>query len=312
MNTGTLQPLSPGQDYDTDFTLLVPILNAAGVPVTLDMKQSPPGHARLSLRPFDPDTCHLWAECCLEDEAYLSAELVVGWFFRAFSASVKADARVECRGCVVSVVLSVGPYRILYDIIPVVALKGWPEVGQPWLTQAHFWDGKLKDEDVTGGFYLLPSTSGADWHLAFSASELYLRKILPLPLVHAFRAATAVLGRSLSKVLGPYPLFTLALWSCERLPNSYLGREENAAHALLGLLDDLSSSLVHRHLPNYFLPQWNILESLSKTATERLAEEVARVRGDPSKYLRQAVERAKEAKRLTKAFRNQASCAVVS
>ncbi|XP_053115168.1 transmembrane protein 102 [Hemicordylus capensis] len=311
LDPGTLRPLSLGGDYDVDFTLLVPILDAAGVPVTLDMKQSLPGHTHFSLRPFDAETVHRWADCCSGDEAFLSAQLVSDWFFRCVATAAK-DVRVEHRGSVASVVVSAGPYRVLYDIVPVVALKGWPEVGEPWLGQAHFWDGKLKDEEVASGFYLAPSLSGADWRLAFSASELHLRKILPLPLVHAFQAAMAVLCAGLSGGLGPYHLFTLALWSCERLPASYLGREENAAHALLGLLDDLSASLAHRHLPNYFLPQWNILEGLSQRAMAHLAQEVARVRADPSRHLRRAVEGAKEAKRLAKAFRNQSPAPTVS
>ncbi|KAJ6654879.1 hypothetical protein lerEdw1_006350 [Lerista edwardsae] len=309
VDPGTL--LGPGGDYDVDFTLLVPVLNAAGVPVTLDMQHSPPGHTQISLRPFDSGTFHHWADCCSGDEAYLSAGRVSDWFFHAFAAVAK-EMRVERRSCVTSVVFPAGPYRVLYDIVPVVALKGWPEVGQPWLAQAHFWDGKLRDEEVTGGFYLLPSASGADWSLAFAASELHLRKVLSVPLVHAFQAAVAILGAKHCHPLISYHLFTLALWSCERLPASYLGQEENAAHALLGLLDDLSACLVHRHLPNYFLPQWNILEGLSRQAVEHLAKEVAGVRADPAKHLRQAVEGAKEAKRLAKAFRSGPSSATAS
>ncbi|KAH0626069.1 hypothetical protein JD844_000788 [Phrynosoma platyrhinos] len=309
VNLGNLDPLSPGGDYDAAFTLLVPVLNAAGVPVTLDMKQSPPGHTRFSLRPFDAGTTGLWSEYCLGDEDYLVANRVAEWFFHAFATCAK-DERVEQRGCVTSAIISAGSLRVLYDVVPVVVLKGWPEVARPWLTQAHFWDGKLKDEDVAGGFYLLPS-SGADWRLAFSASELHLRGILPLPLAWAFRAAVAVLGRSRPlKGLGPYHLFTLALWSCERLPSSYLSREENAAHAMLGLLDHLLASLVERRLPNYFLPEWNLLEGLSRQALESLAHKVAQARAQPSQYLRQAVERAKEAKRLAKAFRDQNSASV--
>lgn len=298
--------LDPGGDYDADFTLLVPVLSTAGVPVTLDMQHCPPGHAQLSLRPFDSGTFRHWADCCSGEEAHLSAGRVSDWFFHAF-ASVAKEVRVERRGCITSVVVLAGPHRILFDIVPVVALKGWPEVGQPWLTQAHFWDGKLRDEEVTGGFYLLPSTSGVDWSLAFAASELQLRRILPLPLVHAFRAAVAVLGAKRCHPLISYHLFTLALWSCERLPASYLGQEANAAHALLGLLDGLSASLAHRHLPSYFLPQWNILEGLSRQVVEHLAQEAARVRADPARYLRQAVEGAKEAKRLAKAVRSGAA-----
>ncbi|XP_020655424.3 nucleotidyltransferase MB21D2 [Pogona vitticeps] len=305
VDPGSLQPLSPGSDYDTDFTLLVPVLDAAGVPVTLDMKRSPPGHAQVSLHPFGASAVSHWSDCCCPgDEAYLSAERVSDWFFASFASCAK-DARVERRGSVTSVVLVVGPYRILYDIVPVVALKGWPVVARPWLTQAHFWDGKLTDEEAAGGFYLSPSASGPHWCLAFSASELHLRRILPLPLVLASRAAMALLGCEGLRGLGPYHLFSLCLWSCERLPARYLGREENAAHALLGLLDDLLASLVHGELPSYFLPQWNLLEGLSRRAMETLAQEVARARADPSRYLRRAVERAKEGRRSAKAFRDQ-------
>ncbi|XP_025031020.1 protein MB21D2 [Python bivittatus] len=300
----SLRPLSPGGDYDTSFTLLVPVLHAAGVPVTLDMKHSAPGHAQISLGPFDATTLQRWSECSSGDQTFLSAELVSEWFFRAFSSAAK-DLRVELRGRVTSVVICVGPSRVLYDIIPVVALRGWPEVAQPWLSQAHFWDGKLRDEDVAGSFYLLPSASGSDWQLAFSASELHLRRILPLPLLRSLRAAIAALPWGGLRGLGPYHLFALSLWSCERLPSSYLAQEENAAHSWLGLLDDLCASLLHGHLPNYFLPQWNLLEGLSPRAAQTLARAVAQVRADPSKYLRQAVEGAKEAKRLAKAYRCQ-------
>lgn len=300
----TLCPLSPGGDYDTSFTLLVPVLNVAGVPVTLDMTQSPPGHTRISLEPFDAPTLQRWSECSCGDETFLSAELVSEWFFRAFSAAAK-DLRVELRGRITSVIVCVGSYRVLYDIVPVVAFRGWPEVARPWLSQGHFWDGKLRDEDVTAGFYLFPSTSGSDWYLAFSASELHLRRILPPPLLWSLRATTAALPWGGLQGLGPYHLFTLALWSCERLPSRYLAEEENAAHALLGVLDDLSASLAEGDLPNYFLPQWNLLQGLSPRATRILARAVAQVRANPSKYLRQAVEGAKEAKRRAKAYRRQ-------
>ncbi|XP_077170984.1 transmembrane protein 102 isoform X2 [Paroedura picta] len=309
VDLGVPQHFAPGGDYDVDFTLLVPILHAAGVPVTLDMEQTLPGHARFSLRPFEATTLQRWSDCCPGDEAYLSAELVSAWFARSFSAAAKG-ARVKSRGCVTSAVVSVGHCRVLYDLVPVVAFRGWPEVARPWLTQAHFWDGKLRDEDVAGAFYLLPAASGGcSWRLAFATSELSLRKLLPQPLLRASWAATAVLGRLLPEGFGPYHLFTLVLRACERLPTSYLGREENAAHVWLGLLDDLLACLVHRHLPHYFLPQWNVLEGLSPRDAEHLARELVRVRADPSKHLRQAVEEAKEAKRLAKALRNQSSSA---
>ncbi|XP_077662761.1 nucleotidyltransferase MB21D2-like [Eretmochelys imbricata] len=451
MDPGVLGRSAPGADYDADYTLLVPVLQARGCPVTLDMCRCPPGHAWLALGPFGPEACHRWADCCRDHggEAYLAPGLVSAWFSQALGAVADRVRAAPCRGGpvmervaghggLVTLLLSHGTVRALYDVVPVVAFQGWPAVAQEWLGRSHFWDGKLREEDVAGGFYLLPGSgpawreasgpveasgpawreasgpveasgpawreasgpveasgpawreasgpagreasgpagreasgpveasgpawreasgpveasgpawreasgpveasgpawreasgpveasgpawreasgpveasgpagreasgpawreaSGLAWRLSFSRSELHLKKAVPPPLLQAYRAARAALGGAWGGRAGPYHLWTLVLWACERLPARYLGREENAAHCLLGLLDDMAAGLGAGAGPHYFLPGYDRLAGVPEPG---LARAVAAVRGDPAGHLREAVERVKMAAKL--------------
>ncbi|XP_074926737.1 nucleotidyltransferase MB21D2-like [Chelonoidis abingdonii] len=85
VDPGVLDHLAPGADYDADYTLLVPVLQAHGCPVTLDLRRCPPGHAWLALAPFGPEACHRWADCCHRhgSQAYLAPGLVSAWFSQA-------------------------------------------------------------------------------------------------------------------------------------------------------------------------------------------------------------------------------------
>nr|XP_042703386.1 protein MB21D2-like [Chrysemys picta bellii] len=419
VDPGVLGCLAPGADYDADYTLLVPILQARGCPVTLDLRRCPPGHAWLALAPFGAEACHRWADCCRHhgNEAYLAPGLVSAWFSQALGTVADraraaprrggpAVERVAGQGGLVTLLLSHGEVRVLYDVLPVVAFQGWPAAAREWLGRSHFWDGKLREEDVAGGFYLLPGsglagheasgpvedsgpasyeasvpvaasgpawreasgpveasglawreasgpveasgpawreasgpveasgpawreasgpveasgpawreasgpveasgpawceasglvdTSGLAWRLSFSRSELHLKKAVPPPLLQAYRAARAALGGAWGRRVGPYHLWTLVLWACERLPARYLGREENAAHCLLGLLDDMAAGLGAGACPHYFLPG---CDRLAGGLELGLAHAVAAVRGDPAGHLRQAVERVKMATKL--------------
>uniref|UniRef100_UPI00398EFC32 nucleotidyltransferase MB21D2-like isoform X2 n=1 Tax=Pristiophorus japonicus TaxID=55135 RepID=UPI00398EFC32 len=334
MDPDELGDYARGTDYDADFTLLVPALKLhdRNQPVTLDMRHSAPCHSWLSLRLFDEGTLAKWKDCCTETQAaddaggeggsyYFSPTKVADWFFRSVAAVIAEVRRhpqrgmpgvaaVEKNGAVVSVILSVGRSRLLYDIVPVVSFKGWPAVAQNWLTENHFWDGKITEEEVISGFYLVPACSGLgdrhnEWRLAFSRSEVQLKKCISVPLIQAYQAYKAVITKLLSRprAISPYHLRSLMLWACDRLPSSFLGQASNTAHFLLGLLDDLAHCLVNKACPNYFLPQCNMFEQLSDGAALLLACRLSSVRSDPAGHLRSAVEHAKAAGRLSQELR---------
>ncbi|XP_067828175.1 nucleotidyltransferase MB21D2-like [Heptranchias perlo] len=332
MNPDELGDYARGTDYDVDFTLLVPALKLhdRNQPVTLDMRHSAPCHSWLSLRLFDEGTVNKWKDCCTETENnggdpggsyYFSPTKVADWFFRSISAVIEGICRnpqrgmprvvkVEKNGTVVSVILNVGRSRMLYDVVPVVSFKGWPAVAQNWLMENHFWDGKITEEEVISGFYLVPACSCLgnrenEWRLAFSRSEVQLKKCISVPLIQAYQAYKAVIIKLLSRprAISPYHLRSLMLWACDRLPSSFLCQDENMAHFLLGLIDDLSHCLVNKSCPNYFLPQCNMFEHLPDDTVLLLACKLSSVRSDPAEHLRSAIEHAKAASKLAQELR---------
>nr|XP_025044175.1 transmembrane protein 102 [Pelodiscus sinensis] len=419
LDPGVLGCYTSRANYDADYTLLVPVLQTHGCPIALDLHRCPPGYAWLPLAPFGPEAWHRWADCCQhhDGQAYLAPSLVSAWFCQTLVAVTsqaqatpqQGEPTVEWvvgQGGLVTLMLRHGTLRALYDVVPVVAFQGWPAVAQDWLSHSHFWEGKLMEEDVAEGFYLLPSScpawrdypdqgrttltkdylltwqeslgpveapglvetvgkawheaqnlvdvvgltwhevsgsgeavdsvkaigptcheaqdpvdaSGLAWHdtldpveamsqlealgpaeavgpawreaqdaaeatglawrLSFSRSELHLKQVVPPPLLQAFRAARAALSCTWNKKVGPYHLWTLVLWACDRLPARYLGQEENAAHCLLGLLDDMVSSLARASCPHYFLPSCNRLEGVWEPG---LARTVAGGPGGPAR-----------------------------
>ncbi|XP_030630362.1 protein MB21D2 [Chanos chanos] len=325
---------SRGTDFDMAFTLLVPALKLhdRNQPVTLDMRHSALGHSWLSLRLFDEGTITRWRDCCTLAEHlngatnyFFSPTLVAEWFQEAV-ALVLAELRrkpqrgtpkverVERHGTLLSMVLGVGGSRMLYDIVPVVSFKGWPAVAQGWLMENHFWDGKITEEEVISGFYLLPTCSAAgcrdnEWRLSFARSEVQLKKCIAPGLMQAYQACKAVTSRLMEQpgVISPYHLRSLMLWACDRLPASYLAQDDFSAHFLLGLLDDLQHCLVNKTCPNYFIPQCNMLEHLSDETAMQHARVLAIARSDPVEHLRAAIEQVKAANRLTQEMQRRGS-----
>ncbi|XP_048885273.1 transmembrane protein 102 isoform X1 [Brienomyrus brachyistius] len=254
------------------------------------------------------------------DGCYFSPTLVADWFWDVVGMAVEelrknpqrgtpVPERVERNGPLTTLVLTAGTSRVLYDLLPVVSFRGWPAVAQGWLTANHFWDGKITEEEAISGFYLLPCCSPAggrpdrEWRLAFSRSEVQLKKCIPSPMAQAFQAAKALISRLLSRPrsgLSPYHLRTMLFWACDRLPPAYLSSQdpEIPARLLLGLLDDLAHCILGKSCPNYFLPQYNMLDHLSDSAALLLARKLAHLRSDPAEHLRAALDQARQVSQL--------------
>ncbi|XP_033884678.1 nucleotidyltransferase MB21D2 [Acipenser ruthenus] len=326
MDLDELNVYARGTDYDMDFTLLVPALKLhdRNQPVTLDMRHSALCHSWLSLRLFDEGTINKWKDCCTivdhingASNYFFSPTSVADWFYESISVvlveiqkkpqrGMPKVEKVEKNGTVISVILGVGSSRMLYDIVPVVSFKGWPAVAQSWLMENHFWDGKITEEEVISGFYLVPACSFKgrkenEWRLSFARSEVQLKKCISGSLMQAYQACKAIIIKLLSrpKAISPYHLRSMMLWACDRLPTHYLSQEDYSAHFLLGLIDDLQHCLVNKMCPNYFIPQCNMLEHLSDETVMLHARKLSSVRSDPTEHLRTAIEQLKAANRLT-------------
>ncbi|KAL2765753.1 transmembrane protein 102, partial [Daubentonia madagascariensis] len=183
---------------------------------------------------------------------------------------------------------------LLFDLIPVVSVPGWPEGAR-----SHSWAGPLASE--LASFYLVPGggterAGPSGWQLCFARQELALKARIPAPLLQAHAAAQALLRPLVAgtRAAAPYLLRTLLYWACERLPAFYLARPENAGACCLGLLDELGRVLEAGTLSHYFL-SGRKLRAGDGSAT--LLGALARLRGDPARALRTAVEEAKVARK---------------
>uniref|UniRef100_A0A3P9L7G0 Protein MB21D2 n=1 Tax=Oryzias latipes TaxID=8090 RepID=A0A3P9L7G0_ORYLA len=312
LNPEDLGEYAKGADFDLDFTLLVPALKLhdRNQPVTLDMRHSAPCHSWLSLRLCDSNILSRWSICCQEENGGRRKE-AVDELRRSPQRGIPIPERLERNGPLTTIILQAGSSRVLYDLLPVVSFRGWPAVAQGWLTANHFWDGKITEEEAISGFYLLPCCSpmggraDREWRLAFSRSEVQLKKCIPFPMAQAFQAAKAVLSRILARPrtgLSLYHLRTLLFWACDRLPAAYLScpDPDTPGRLLLGLLDDLAHCILGKNCPNYFLPQCNMLEHLTDAQTLLVARKLAHVRSDPSEHLRAALDQAQQAGQLKK------------
>nr|CAB3263663.1 protein MB21D2 [Phallusia mammillata] len=324
--------MARGNDFDLDYTLFVPILKLhdRNQPVVLDMRHSIPCHSWLSLKLFDDETISRWESCCCaveqqgETNYYLSPPKVCEWFHDALlkvTDEVKAKPKrgnptiltVSNNGLATTIILNSGGTRIMYDLVPVVSFRGWPAVAMGWLSETHFWDGIIPEEEVITGFHLVPACSltgnkDVEWRLSFARSEVQLKRFIPMPFMKTFYAFKAVMNRALgrySKVIKPYILRGLLLWACDRVKLHYLACDETISECLLGLIDDTLQCLLSRSCPNYFIPQYNMIGHLDDKTMLKLCQVVLMVRSDPAEHVRNAVDQVKAARALTKNYHDK-------
>uniref|UniRef100_A0A8D2AXT8 Transmembrane protein 102 n=1 Tax=Sciurus vulgaris TaxID=55149 RepID=A0A8D2AXT8_SCIVU len=231
---------------------------------------------------------------------------VAAWFFSTLAAVAESLVPVpgaprllhaaRHAGFTTVLLATPGPPRrlLLFDLIPVVSVAGWPEGAR-----SHSWAGPLTSE--SDSFYLVPGggnqrPDASDWQLCFARQELALKARIPAPLLQAHAAAQALLRPLVAgtRAAAPYLLRTLLYWACERLPALYLARPENAGACCLGLLDELGRVLEAGTLPHYFLCGPKLCAG---DGTAALLRALAQLRGDPARALREAVEEAKVARK---------------
>lgn len=112
-----------------------------------------------------------------------------------------------------------------------VGLK-WPKVGheEPLL------DGKITEEEVISGFYLMPAYSYKDknkneWQLNFAKSKVQLKKCISSSFLQAYQVYKANIIKLFfcPKAISSYQMCTMMLWDCKRLLPT-LAQEDYAAH----------------------------------------------------------------------------------
>ncbi|XP_033118758.1 uncharacterized protein LOC117118295 [Anneissia japonica] len=156
-----------------------------------------------------------------------------------------------------------------------IALKGvdWPTIANPWISRERNWPEKtIVNKIIEGGYHIVPKYhpggNGIDleWRLSFSVAERTL--------AHTFtdnqRKCYMVFKKlwrtylKVPKVVSSYHIKTTMFWLCERASSS-LWKDSDLGYRYLDLQNFLIFFLQRRNVPNFFIPENNMLSNVDPT-----------------------------------------------
>ena len=181
------------------------------------------------------------------------------------------------------------------DLVPALSLGGWPVAAAAWLARKRQWpDENLVREIHQGGFHLVTvqPKSGWDtrdlWRISFSKAELSLLRALSDKswCKHTYRIFKWLVKGGIKNpkgVLPSYFLLTIFFWTLESHHPDSWNNKSLATYTLL-LLDKLIFCLAHQHLPNYFIPESNLMKHMDPQSRQTVLKRVSTLRRDPMRF----------------------------
>ena len=181
--------------------------------------------------------------------------------------------------------------KIEVDLVFSLEVSGWPLPAEPWKTRRREWPNReVVQRIVQEGHHVVakPSPGGnpdTEWRISFSKAELTLSKNMTQTQKNCYKFLKVIAAEEFSnpKIVCSYYLKTTLLWALEKLPSDYWS-DSKIGERVLGLLDDLLGYLTSKNLPNYFIPEMNLLEGLSEGDCQKARDEVSRVLQNPMSF----------------------------
>ena len=181
--------------------------------------------------------------------------------------------------------------QIQVDNVYAIKCNTWPKSANEWKTRMRRWNWPSTDMIkrivsqscllVPVGHRLSPEPQ-FEWRLSFSKAEKTLAQSLTV-----FQKKAYVLLKMLHreffsspKVIATYHLKTILFWMCERLPESFWS-DANMGRCLFALLDELITCLASHKLPNFFIPDNNMISHIHSDFVKTVLEKVLALRRDP-------------------------------
>ncbi|XP_070557767.1 uncharacterized protein [Ptychodera flava] len=173
--------------------------------------------------------------------------------------------------------------------------KEWPSISMKWETR----DRKWPTDDVVrtimeAGCHIVPKSypgEGGDdclqWRLSFSLAERTLAHTFTEK-QRMFYLVVKKLWRTFlkePKVLSSYHMKTTMFWVSERTPTDQW-EESNLGDRYMDYFDRLIRFLEQGNVPNFFLPENNMLSHISKSEIEESLKKVRDVRRKPLFYMK--------------------------
>ena len=174
------------------------------------------------------------------------------------------------------------------DLVLAINCDGWPRNALEWIKRGRQWPSRnIIDEITKAGFHIVAKSSPhGNFRLSFSRAEGILVKNfnkMQHKVIRAFKSIIKFLipcNPDNKDVLCSYHLKTIGFWHLEK---TELGAwfPENSANHILQMLKELVEALRSKHLPMYFLPEYNLFSNLENLSNlEELADNVERISRD--------------------------------
>ena len=181
------------------------------------------------------------------------------------------------------------------DYVYCLKLQKWPLQATSWLTRQrpNGWPSDaLIHQIVSKDVYIVPvgypfcHKAFYEWRISFSQAEKILAKSLTIhqKKVYIILKLLHKVFLSHPSILATYHLKTVLFWTIEKtLPSMWC--EDRLAYCLLALLDQLHAFLKQGSIPNYFIPEYNVIATADEMFVETLKEKVLALRQNPLECL---------------------------
>ncbi|XP_070562138.1 cyclic GMP-AMP synthase-like receptor 2 [Ptychodera flava] len=180
------------------------------------------------------------------------------------------------------------------DVALVLSCIAWPSEAQEWISRARQWPSSdIVQRIVREGCHVVPKAYPGEedddelqWRLSFSLAERTLANTF-MPWQRTTYLVLKKLWRRYlkePKVISSYHLKTTMFWVSEKItPNQW--QENNIGRFYLAALSTLIEFLTNRKLPNFFLPDNNMIGHVPNEDVQTILEKLVDIRKKPRSYL---------------------------
>lgn len=177
------------------------------------------------------------------------------------------------------------------DLVYAVNVSGMPHMVRKWHSQnvSEFFSQMHQSfvpVFLVGAAHKFSKDPDIEWRISFSFPELLIAKSFSAVQRQVYMTFKFLVKETMSGCKGimTYHLKTTMLWVNENLPKAFW-REDNLAQCLYVLLDKFIDYVAQGHLPNYFIPESNLLAHLSTDHMKTVLTAMVTLRQDPLGHL---------------------------
>ena len=188
--------------------------------------------------------------------------------------------------------------KVAWDFSTLIRINWWPEVANEWIFRERKWPKKSVINDLTKTSYLItkssvdPSsendTSELQYSFAHLERELVSRRSSDQG--YLYLIFKSIFYKWIKPIdpdaISSFIVKTVMFWVCEEYcPNHRIWRKKSCVRTLNQLFCKLLSALEDRHLPYYFIPSINVIETIKDELRIKMISIVNNIVRDTWKFI---------------------------